>query len=116
MACLMPPPSAHLLLREARQSAGLTQAQLAARLAVSQPVIARLESSDSNPTWNTFVRALRASGHVVSVHRKETSAVGLDLSQLQRRLALTPAERLQLFQSSQRELTRLRSRATRRSG
>ena len=107
---------ASALLREARQSAGLTQTQLAERLAVAQPVIARLESSDSNPTWNTFARALRATGHTVSLERRRPSAVGLDLSQLRRRLALSPAERLQLFQASQRELTRLRSRATRSRG
>ena len=108
--------SASALLRQARRSAGLTQTQLAERLAVSQPVIARLESPDSNPTWNTFVRALRATGHAVSLEQRRTSAVGLDLTQLRRRLALTPRERLQLFQASQRELTRLRSRATRSGG
>lgn len=107
---------ASALLREARRSAGLTQTQLAERLAVSQPVIARLESSDSNPTWNTFVRALNATGHTVSLEQRPTAAIGLDLSQLRRRLALPPAERLRLFQASQRELTRLRSRATRSRG
>jgi transcriptional regulator with XRE-family HTH domain len=108
--------SASVLLREARRSAGLTQTQLAARLAVSQPVIARLESSDSNPTWNTLVRAFRATGHTVSLEQRRTGAVDLDLTQLRNRLALTPAERLQLFQASQRELTRLRSRAKRSRG
>ena len=107
---------ASALLREARRSAGLTQAQLASRIAVSQPVIARLESSDSNPRWNTFVRALQATGHTVSLEQRPTSAVGLDLSQLRRRLALTPAERLRLFEASQRELSQLRSKATRRRG
>ena len=108
--------SASSLLREARRSAGLTQTQLAERLSVSQPVIARLESSDSNPTWSTFARALQVTGHTVSIARHRASAIQLDLSQLRRRLALTPAERLQLFQSSQRELTRLQSRATRSRG
>jgi transcriptional regulator with XRE-family HTH domain len=107
---------ASVLLREARQSAGLTQAQLAERLAVSQPVIARLEASGSNPTWNTFARALRATGYTVSLERQPTSAAPLDLSQLRRRLALSPADRLQLFQASHRELTRLRSRTTRSRG
>ena len=107
---------ASVLLREARQSAGLTQAQLAERLTVSQPVIARLESSDSNPTWNTLLRALRATGYTISLERHRTSSASLDLSQLRRRLALSPAERLELFQASQRELTRLRSRTTRSRG
>jgi transcriptional regulator with XRE-family HTH domain len=89
----------------------LTQVQLAERLAVSQPVIARLESRDSNPTWNTFLRVIQATGHTVGLHPRQASGPGLDLSQIRRRLALTPAERLQLFQASQRELTRLRARA-----
>jgi transcriptional regulator with XRE-family HTH domain len=107
---------ASILLREARRSAGLTQAQLAERLVVSQPVIARLEGSASNPTWNTFLRALHATGHTISIEPRRASPVELDLTQLRRRLALAPAERLQLFQSSQRELRRLQSTATRNRG
>ena len=55
--------SASALIRQARAAAGLTQAELGARLGVSQPVIARLESATSNPTYATLERALRATGH-----------------------------------------------------
>ena len=37
-------------LRAAREAAGITQAELAARLAVSQQAVARVERAGSNPT------------------------------------------------------------------
>jgi len=51
-----------LALRMAREDAGLTQAQLAKRVGVSQPVIAALEHSDSNPTIQTLEKVARALG------------------------------------------------------
>jgi transcriptional regulator with XRE-family HTH domain len=105
--------SASLLLRQARRSAGLTQIQLAERLAVSQPAVARLESVDSNPTWDTIISALHATGYSLALRPLQNATAGLDLAQLRERLALSPAERLRLFQTSQRELAGLRSRATR---
>lgn len=101
------------LMREARRAAGLTQAELAARVGVSQSVIARLESRNSNPTWDTLVRALSATGHEVRLAPRP--AVSLDYGQLRERLALTPAERLRTFQASQRNLQHLRDIARRRS-
>jgi transcriptional regulator with XRE-family HTH domain len=100
------------LLREARRSAGLTQAQLAARLGSTQPVVARLERPDSNPTWRTLVRALHATGHDVKLVRRPAMG-SLDLGQLRERLALTPAERLWLFERSQQRMLRLAARARR---
>jgi transcriptional regulator with XRE-family HTH domain len=94
------------MLRHARLDAGLTQAALAARLGVSQPIVARLESSGANPTWDTLVRALRATGHDVRLTKRR--AVALDEAQLRERLALAPAERLRTFQSSHENLERLR--------
>lgn len=102
------------LLRRARQSAGLTQAQLAARLGVSQPVIARMERRSSNPTWDTLVRALRATGHEIELTRRSSPAVDLDVAQLRERLLLTPAQRLRVFERSQQNLDHLRATARRR--
>jgi predicted transcriptional regulator len=45
-----------LVVRWARQDAGLTQARLAKLAGVSQPVIAKLEAPDSNPTVETLDR------------------------------------------------------------
>jgi DNA-binding XRE family transcriptional regulator len=44
-------PSAGYQLRRAREEAGLTQAELARRLGVSQQAVARAERWDSNPTF-----------------------------------------------------------------
>ncbi len=103
-----------MLLREARAAAGMTQAQLALRLGSSQPVVARLERRGANPTWETLVRALRATGHDVQLTPLGGPPVELDLDQLRERLAMTPAERLRTFQASQRSLERLRARAHQR--
>jgi transcriptional regulator with XRE-family HTH domain len=93
----------------------MTQAGLAARLGVSQPVIARLERPNANPTWETLVRALRATGHDVELTRRVAPVVEPDLAQLRERLALSPSERLHLFQGSQRGLLRLQANARRRT-
>jgi transcriptional regulator with XRE-family HTH domain len=50
------------LLAQARRDAGLTQAELARRLGISQPAVAQLERFDSNPRIETLERALRAVG------------------------------------------------------
>jgi transcriptional regulator with XRE-family HTH domain len=104
-----------LLLRQARRSAGMTQSELAAQLGVSQPVIARLERRNANPTWETLVRALRATGHDLELTRRDSAAAERDLGQLRERIAMSPGERLRLFQASQRSLLRLQARANRRA-
>jgi ribosome-binding protein aMBF1 (putative translation factor) len=48
-------------LVEARVHAGLTQAQLAARMGTSQTAIARLESVRGNPSLNTLRRFAEAT-------------------------------------------------------
>ena len=51
------------LLADARRRAGLTQAELAKRLTISQAAVAQLlERADSNPRLATLDRALRAAG------------------------------------------------------
>lgn len=53
------------LIREARRRAGLTQAELAARLGTSQPAVARWESGRVSPTVDTLARAVRTCGFEV---------------------------------------------------
>lgn len=58
-------------LIEARNRAGLTQAQLAERMGTTQSVIARLEGGRSTPTWSTLRRYAEATGsrlHVTLEH------------------------------------------------
>jgi uncharacterized protein len=50
------------LLREARRSAGLTQAELARRARTSQAMVARYETGVASPTVRTLQRLLRAVG------------------------------------------------------
>ena len=50
------------LIREARRSAGLSQAQLAARVGTSQPAIARYERARSMPDISTLHRIVEACG------------------------------------------------------
>jgi predicted transcriptional regulator len=98
-------------IRRARESAGMTQAELAASMGVSQPVIARLESSVANPTYTTLERALRATGHTLELTRRPAAPVPVDLHQLRERLAITPAERLRVFTVSQHNLAELRAKS-----
>jgi transcriptional regulator with XRE-family HTH domain len=101
------------LLRDARLAAQLTQAQLAQRLGTTQPVVARLERADSNPTWQTLARSLRAAGYGLQLVPLEEPAAEVDLGQLRERLAMSPAERLRVFQESQQLTDGLRRRARR---
>ncbi len=103
--------TAAALIRDARRSAGLTQAQLASRLGVTQPTIAALERSGSNPRFATLERTLQAAGY-----RLRTTAQRLpipDETQISERLRLTPADRLHSFHASQANLAGLLARARR---
>lgn len=92
-------------LRRARLDAGLTQAQLAARLGVTQPTVAALERPGANPRVRTLERALGATGHKLELHERILPPV--DETQIADRLRLTPADRLDLFQRSQTNLRSL---------
>jgi transcriptional regulator with XRE-family HTH domain len=50
------------LIREARRRAGLTQRELAERLATTQSAIARLERGGAEPSYERVVEAVRACG------------------------------------------------------
>ncbi|MGI8535945.1 MAG: helix-turn-helix domain-containing protein [Mycobacteriales bacterium] len=90
----MGPTGADLIL-EARKRAGLTQRELAERAGTTQSSIARWESARSEPSFANVVRLLRLCGFVLDVHL-ELYDDGLrdDWSQAQRRLMLTPEQRL----------------------
>jgi DNA-binding XRE family transcriptional regulator/predicted RNase H-like HicB family nuclease len=54
--------AAALALRWARNEVGLTQAELAARVGVTQQAVAKLEREEGNPTLATLERVARALG------------------------------------------------------
>lgn len=81
------------LLKEARRQAGLTQAQLARRMGVSQAAVAKLERPGANPTVDTLDDALWATGHRLTLDAPPQRP-GVDESLIRQHLELSPAERL----------------------
>lgn len=81
------------LLADARRRAGLTQADLAKRLMISQASVAQLERPDSNPRLATLDRALRATGVQLQLTTRARGA-GVDEGLIRQQLELRPAERL----------------------
>jgi ribosome-binding protein aMBF1 (putative translation factor) len=53
---------------EARQAAGLTQAEIAYRMGTSQSVIARLENARHMPTFDMVARYAAAIGRRLDIH------------------------------------------------
>jgi transcriptional regulator with XRE-family HTH domain len=81
------------LIRRARTEAGLTQAQLAGRLGVTQAALARLESPGTNPTVATLERVLRATGRRLDMRLGRAEA-SVDTTLLREALRLEPAARI----------------------
>jgi transcriptional regulator with XRE-family HTH domain len=81
------------LLADARRRAGLTQAELAKRLGISQAAVAQLERFDANPRLATLDRALRATGAELVVSARPRLPT-VDEGLIRRQLELEPAERL----------------------
>jgi transcriptional regulator with XRE-family HTH domain len=86
--------SPSVLVRNARKSSGLTQAELAERAGMTQSVIARLERGDGNPTFLTLERVLHAAGHRLELSAVHQGLRTVDESLIQQQLALSPAERI----------------------
>jgi len=86
------------LIRDARAQAGMTQAELAQRLGVSQPAVAKLERPGANPTVETLDRVLRAAGHRLMLDAPAREP-GVDESLIRRQLELTPAERIRALEA-----------------
>ena len=79
------------LVREARKRQGISQEELARRLRTTQSTIARLESGDTSPRFETILSAIRACG--LDLH---VSLTGLDLDHrrlIDESLAMSPARR-----------------------
>jgi transcriptional regulator with XRE-family HTH domain len=89
-----------LLIRDARRAAGLTQAELAARLGVSQSAVAKLEREGCNPTVETLDRVLRPTGHRLQLiapawgTAADEPGPSIDVDLVARHLKLTPSERV----------------------
>jgi len=82
------------MVRDARQASGLSQQDLADRLGVRQPSVARLEREDADPRISTLTRALNAAGYALVLHAMPRGP-DLDESQIRERRGWTPAQRLE---------------------
>jgi predicted transcriptional regulator len=89
--------SAAALIRESRRAAGLTQAELARRVKVTQPVIARLEREGANPRLETLDKVIAATG--LSLELSAGPGAGIDETMIVADLKLTPDERFRAFES-----------------
>lgn len=56
-----------LLLAEAREKRGWTQGELARKVGMKQPEIARIESGEHNPTIETYTKVATALGKRVAL-------------------------------------------------
>lgn len=91
--------------------ARMTQADLAARASTTQSAIARIETGDSAPSFDSVLRLIRLCGldlHVSLVPRDES-----DWIQAQQLLRLTPEERLMSHQRFVNQLDELREAGAR---
>ena len=94
-------------LKDARQRAGLTQAELAHRLGASQPVVARLESGRANPRIATLERALAATGHRLAVTVEPSGYPPIDETLIGGNLRVPHAARIRSFSSFYRGARKL---------
>ena len=84
------------IIRIAREAEGLTQAQLAKRLGITQPSVARLEKAGDNVTLATLQRALNVMNRTLEVTSRLMPS-SVDDTQILEALRLTPGQRLERF-------------------
>src|SRR3982750_2704492 len=92
MAETLPEPGD--LLRTARESAGLTQRDLARKARTAQSVVARIELGETSPSWSTLARLLKAAGFALSPALRRIQLDPQMLDDVPRILALSPEQRL----------------------
>jgi transcriptional regulator with XRE-family HTH domain len=87
------------IIRLAREAEGLTQAQLAKRLGITQPSIARLEAAGDNVTIATLQRALNVMNRTLELRSAQMPS-SVDETLISEALRLTPGERLERHDAS----------------
>lgn len=80
----------------AREAEGLTQAQLAKRLGITQPSVARLEKAGDNVTLATLQRALNVMNRTLVIRSAQMPS-SVDDTQILEALQYTPGQRLEAF-------------------
>ena len=98
--------SAPTYVNQARRAAGLSQRELSRRTGVPQSAIARIERGLQVPRADTLERLLKACGFELRLGPARGG--GVDRSQLDEWLELSPAERLERATGYGRMLDRIR--------
>ena len=94
------------MLRDARHRAELTQRQLAQKSGIPQETIARIERGRTDPRVNTLDRLLAACEFGLEVMPR--LGIGVDRTQIQALLRLSPTERLEVAVANYRHYVELR--------
>jgi transcriptional regulator with XRE-family HTH domain len=94
------------IIRLAREAEGLTQAQLAKRLGITQPSVARLEKAGDNVTLATLQRALNVMNRTLEIRSAQMPS-SVDDTQILEALRLTPGERIERHDASYAEVAAL---------
>ncbi len=94
------------MLRDARHRAELTQRQLAQKSGIPQETIARIERGRTDPRVNTLDRLLAACEFGLEVMPR--LGIGVDRTQIQALLRLSPTERLEVAVANDRHYVELR--------
>jgi len=94
--------SSHILIREARRRARLTQAELAARAGTTQSAVARWEAGKALPSLEKLQSLVECCGLELAVTLTERQPGEREL--LERTLSRTPEERLHLLMAAIRSL------------
>lgn len=81
------------VLRAARRSAGISQAQLAARAGTTQSAISRIESGAGSPSVTSLARLLGLMGQRLQLTPVPIDD-GIDRSMISAKLAIGPEERV----------------------
>lgn len=79
--------AAAVALKRARTERGLSQAALARRAGVDQPMISAYERERRDPTWGTFDRLIRAAGAVAELRVEPLAETAFTIADLGRHLA-----------------------------
>ena len=82
------------LLSSARDRSALSQRELARRARTAQSVVARIELSETSPSWDTLSRLLKAAGFRLTATLRRIAVDPAMLDDVPRILRLTPEERL----------------------
>jgi transcriptional regulator with XRE-family HTH domain len=92
------------LISRVRARAGLTQAELAARIATTQSAVSRWERGHDEPRLSTLAAILRACGRTLTIGADD----GVDRAQIREQLAMSPRQRLQSVANVSRTVSRAR--------